>query len=361
MLKSKLFWAFNLLFFTFAVLVAWSAISVYKSHEEIILKRVIEGKHKTMKYVYKAIHTGNYERLKKEAEEHGFEFVCINEECQIPSGFEFVFAVEDESGDLLVYSDMIGNFFVLMKSESYKLGLMLKPTEEMSQKREIFQLFSLMVLMFATYVLALVGLRQNLQIKRMHEASEEMLNVVSHEVKTPLSKAKFATQMLPDSDKKEIIKKALRTIDELSSDILKSRSLSAKNYTDVTAFDVAKQAKEALFNDERVDVHLLNNFDLYINFDAVVIAVKNLAQNGIMHSVNGVCKIIVDNNQIMVCSAGDKIEESLEELCGEFIKKEHSRGFGLGLYIVNQVAKNNRLKFTLKCEKGFNVFSLAKY
>ncbi|MEY4503979.1 MAG: hypothetical protein RL154_271 [Pseudomonadota bacterium] len=356
MLKSKLFWGLSFLFAAFAISIIWSAVSLYKYNEDKIINHALKAQKETFKYISNKDGINDKQKLLKELKEHGWEFVCLGVDCKAPDGFSYVLEIEENDKEIYIHKNLYGNIFALMDANGEKLGIMLNFGDNIRHIQALLQLFVLLTLMLGVYILAIFGLRQNIKIKNMFAAQEEMLNTVSHEIKTPLSKARLALEFIPDSDKKEIIKKALRYIDGLSGDILKSRSLDAKQKAKIQASEIVHLAKEALFDDERIAIKLVKDFELYANQEIIVVAIKNLAQNALIHSSDGKCIIIVEGNKIKVCSLGKQLNESLEVLCGEFVKKDNSKGFGLGLYIVNQSAKNSGLKLGLEYENGFNVF-----
>jgi signal transduction histidine kinase len=63
-------------------------------------------------------------------------------------------------------------------------------------------------------------------LQSMLEAKRQLLLAISHEVRTPLTKAKLRLEFIPDSDEKEELNKDIDEIDHLIADLIEAERLN---------------------------------------------------------------------------------------------------------------------------------------
>jgi len=91
----------------------------------------------------------------------------------------------------------------------------------------------------------------------------------------------------------------------------------------------------------------------------LALAIKNLLDNALKYSEDDQASIITCATSIKVISKGKSLEHPLQYYLEPFTQEEkRNAGFGLGLYIVNNIA--NRLKYTLNYyhKNAHNIFEL---
>ena len=63
---------------------------------------------------------------------------------------------------------------------------------------------------------------------------------------------------------------------------------------------------------------------------------------------------------ILFSSKGDKLKYDLEYYTQAFLQdNQQNKGFGLGLYIVNEILNKHKLNFDYKFQNGYNVFIIS--
>ena len=92
----------------------------------------------------------------------------------------------------------------------------------------------------------------------------------------------------------------------------------------------------------------------------ISIAFKNLIDNGIKYSNNNRIKILILNNKIIFISKGEKLEKDWNEYIKPFSHSQISskRGFGLGLYITNEIFLKHNWQFRYRFFCRFNIFEV---
>ncbi len=89
------------------------------------------------------------------------------------------------------------------------------------------------------------------------------------------------------------------------------------------------------------------------------LALKNLIDNAMKYAEDGETKIVADSDSIAVISKGKSLEHPLEYYLEPFTQEEkRQRGFGLGLYIVNNIIERLKYRLNYYYKDGYNVFEI---
>jgi two-component system OmpR family sensor kinase len=89
----------------------------------------------------------------------------------------------------------------------------------------------------------------------------------------------------------------------------------------------------------------------------LALAIKNLIDNGFKYGKENYVRLQTNNGNIEILSKGDRLEHDLSYYTEPFSQAEkRSAGFGLGLYIVNNIVKKLGYKLDYEYRDGYNVF-----
>jgi two-component system OmpR family sensor kinase len=107
------------------------------------------------------------------------------------------------------------------------------------------------------------------------------------------------------------------------------------------------EAKKAVLEDANIEVRFVDDFDVECSIDECITAIKNLLENGIKHSVDNRCSVVVGDKFIEISNSIKEPLYRLDILNKPFIKDDTSGGFGLGLFLVQSIADRNRIRLEL--------------
>ncbi len=196
------------------------------------------------------------------------------------------------------------------------------------------------------------------QIQAMLDAKRQLLIAISHELRSPLTRARITTELLPDTTNKERLLNDLVEMNRMISDIMESEQLQ-NNHTvlNLETFDIG-----ALLDDEAGK--LLPGLQLQqsqpgkaINFSGdaarLRILLRNLVTNALQHgrAEDGTVDVRVlleeSDTHVILCvtDKGKGIEQQhLDRLTAPFYRPDASRsretgGFGLGLFLARLIAE----------------------
>ncbi len=200
-------------------------------------------------------------------------------------------------------------------------------------------------------------------IRTLLESKNLFMRNMMHELKTPLTRGRIAIEMVEDGTSKEVLIRAFERMNELIDELAHVERLTTHrfkpNLNKVNINDIIEESVSLLLLDkDKVTIKTENEL---LNTDPKLLslAIKNLLDNAIKYSEDKKVTIITNKESIKVLSKGKSLEHSLAYYLEPFTQEEkRNSGFGLGLYIVNNIAQ--RLGYTLNYyhKDDYNVFEL---
>tara|TARA_B100001996_G_scaffold298270_1_gene238640 strand:- start:138 stop:962 length:825 start_codon:yes stop_codon:yes gene_type:complete len=192
-------------------------------------------------------------------------------------------------------------------------------------------------------------------LQSMLEAKRQLLMAISHELRTPITKAKLRMEFIPDSQEKEQLKEDIDEIDLLISDLLEAERLNNDHSVLVSEptklAEFVKSVAEQFRSYEGGLAIEIPDEDTEFEIDKLRIRllITNLLNNAMRHGKANLVRVRVtfaeDRGIIEVKDNGEGIsEEHLSQISEPFYRADSSRqrntgGFGLGLYLCRLIAQ----------------------
>ncbi len=110
-----------------------------------------------------------------------------------------------------------------------------------------------------------------------------------------------------------------------------------------------------IFDEDSIEIALLEDFQIEGDLYYLSIAVKNLIDNAIKYTVQFPIKIVILYCEIHIISYGNMLKESLDFYLKPF-NKESKSGLGLGLSLVELILKEHSFYLDYKHQNGENIF-----
>jgi two-component system OmpR family sensor kinase len=203
-------------------------------------------------------------------------------------------------------------------------------------------------------------------LERLIIARTQFLSDISHELRTPISKAKITLEMIQDSKYKEILKKAITQMDQLTNELLELEKLNAENLKlDFKEHSIdtvmAEVFSKMIIDEDEIEVEMKEKFSCNADLNYLAIAIKNLIDNAIKYKESGKVKIKIEKESIEIANIGKPLSHNLEYYTGTFTQEESSRtkpGYGLGLNIVKRILEHHHFQLAYKYEEPYNQFIL---
>jgi signal transduction histidine kinase len=205
-------------------------------------------------------------------------------------------------------------------------------------------------------------------LQSMLEAKRQLLLAISHELRTPITKAKLRLEFMEDCEEKEKLREDIDEIDLLISDLLEAERLNNAHAVlsdEPVLFAEFVAGVSESFEDYPggllVDVPDEDR-ELEIDRLRIRLLITNLLNNAIRHGENNPIKVIVRFHTkgvtLEVIDQGEGIPaEHLSHITEPFYRADSSRqrntgGFGLGLYLCRLIAKAHGGELTIRSELG---------
>ena len=200
-------------------------------------------------------------------------------------------------------------------------------------------------------------------IRFLLESKNLFMRNMMHELKTPITRGRIAIEMVEDGSSKEMLIRAFERMNELIGELAHVERLTTQGFqphmTNSNIDDIIKSAINLLLCDKSKLTITTEHEFLITDSKLLILAIKNLLDNALKYSEDEHASIITNHKSIKVISKGKSLEHPIEYYLEPFTQEEkRNAGFGLGLYIVNNIA--NRLDYSLNYyhKNGHNIFEL---
>ncbi|MEO7385466.1 MAG: ATP-binding protein [Gammaproteobacteria bacterium] len=208
-------------------------------------------------------------------------------------------------------------------------------------------------------------------VKDMLEAKRQLLLAISHELRSPLTRAKVALEFLEDGQVKHDLLGDIREMERLIADLLESERMNA-GHTTLRRSSVELGAMlQSLINSEfhdrfdRINLHLPGE-SVVRDVDAVRVRLvaKNLIENALRYTPPDGLPVEVELTAkpgmvvLRVRDHGPGIpKEHLPRITEPFYRADPARsrstgGLGLGLYLAKRIAEAHRGSLVIESELG---------
>lgn len=208
-------------------------------------------------------------------------------------------------------------------------------------------------------------------VKHMLEAKQQLLLAISHELRSPLTRAKVALEFLDDSQVKHDLLGDLREMERLIADLLESERMNAGHTTlrrsSVELGAMLQSLIHSEFHDHFEHINLrLPSQPVVRDVDEVRVRLvaKNLIENALRYSPPGAAPVEVELEAkpgmvvLRVRDHGPGIPaEHLSRVTEPFYRADPARsrstgGLGLGLYLARRIAEAHRGSLSIESELG---------
>lgn len=216
-------------------------------------------------------------------------------------------------------------------------------------------------------------------LQSLLEAKRQLLLAISHELRTPVTRAKLQLEFMEDSPERETLRDDIDEIDLLISDLIEAERLSTRHEA-LSAEPVDFAAYIGYLSESWQDYPggltlELPDEDCRVEIDKLRVRLlfANLVNNAVRHGRERPIRIRVDCTedgvQLQVEDQGEGISpEHLQRVQEPFYRVDSARqrntgGFGLGLYLCNLIAEahGGTLRIDSKEGKGTCVTLLLPY
>ena len=203
-------------------------------------------------------------------------------------------------------------------------------------------------------------------IRQLISSKNLFMRNIMHELKTPITKGRIVSETIDAPMAKKILIRAFERMNELISDLAEVERITMYNFEPTKAHimlhDALGRAEKVLMTDREKYTIKVTDRALYTDKKLLALTLKNLMDNGIKYSTDKHVAVISVGNRVEVRSKGEPLKEAFSFYIEPFSQDEkRSHGFGLGLYIVNNILEKLGYIFKYHYDRKSreNVFSMV--
>jgi len=204
------------------------------------------------------------------------------------------------------------------------------------------------------------------KLKALKDSRNVFIRNIMHELKTPITKGQFLTQLPSTDENKESMQKIFYRLEALINEFASIEELiSTKNEIEKKDYflsDIIDNASDLLMGSEESVSQEFEDIKVNVDFKLFSIAVKNLMDNAIKYSPDKRVSLKTEGSQIVFENRGKMLAHPLEEYFEAFFKAENidsRQSFGLGLYITKHILDANQLRLRYEYTDGMNRFIIV--
>ena len=200
-------------------------------------------------------------------------------------------------------------------------------------------------------------------IHSLLESKNLFMRNMMHELKTPITRGRIAIEMVEDGSSKEMLIRAFERMNELIGELAHVERLTTQGFqphlTESNIDSIINEAVNLLLCDKNQLSIKTEHEVLVTDVKLLTLAIKNLLDNALKYSEDEHASIITNGKSIKVLSKGKSLEYPLNYYLEPFTQEEkRNPGFGLGLYIVNNIADRLDYQLNYYHKNEHNIFEL---
>ena len=201
------------------------------------------------------------------------------------------------------------------------------------------------------------------QIKKLNESRHLFLRNIMHELKTPITKGRIATEMIEESKNKDrlisVFERLESLINEFATVERATSGMTLNNLVACSIEDIVSEAIDiAMCESEKITLENPQKISINVDFKLFSIAVKNIIDNGLKYGSDKKVIIKANTKSLDFITLGKPLTKDFKFYIEPFTKGEDAtQSFGLGLYIVDSIVRAHGLSLAYRHENGKNIFS----
>ncbi len=199
--------------------------------------------------------------------------------------------------------------------------------------------------------------------QRLMQSRQLFVRNIFHELNTPVTKGKILAELVDDPKTQSMLDSIFSRLASLLKELGHMEQVTASDTVltlrPVRVIELIDQARDLLYLEEPIPGNIAHE-QIEADFPTMSIAFKNLIDNGRKYGKN--LTILSGKDGIDFVSDGAPLSRPLHAYTTPFSAGDAHQGdgFGLGLYIVDAIAKKHGMTLRYRHESGKNIFTLAR-
>ena len=203
-------------------------------------------------------------------------------------------------------------------------------------------------------------------IKQLISSKNLFMRNIMHELKTPITTTRIVSESVDDEMARNILIKSVNRMNDLIEELAQIERITMYSFSpekkQYMLSDIFEETKNMLLKDEKHFDFKYTNEYIHTDKKLLALVLKNLIDNAIKYSTDKFAHVEVVGKKILVKSKGEKLKQDLSFYTEPFSQEEkRSAGFGLGLYIVENITDklDGEFRYRYDEEQKQNIFKIV--
>ncbi len=200
-------------------------------------------------------------------------------------------------------------------------------------------------------------------LKNIQNSRKLLLRNIMHELKTPITKGRIQAEMVEDPKQRQRLVQIFEKLNSLINELAALEAVNSKikpNFENLHLGDILDEAINiGMFDKKDLIIERHANPIIQADYRLMAIAIKNLIDNALKYAEDSKATIILETDHIAIANKGAPLKEPLSHYLEPFSKEGKRSGFGLGLYLVDNILRLHGFSLVYRYEGGENIFSVA--
>ncbi len=201
-------------------------------------------------------------------------------------------------------------------------------------------------------------------LKNIQNSRKLLLRNIMHELKTPIAKGRIQAEMVEDEKQKRRLIQIFEKLNSLINELAALEAVNSKIRPNIEPIPLKDLVDEAIhigmFDRQELTIIQKANPTIQADYKLLAIAIKNLIDNALKHSPLAHATIILYPDRLEIQNQGEALERPIQEYLQAFYKKGNQSGFGLGLYLVDNIVRLHHFTLTHRYDKeGYHHFIIS--
>ncbi|BCD60994.1 MULTISPECIES: ArsS family sensor histidine kinase [unclassified Nitratiruptor] len=200
-------------------------------------------------------------------------------------------------------------------------------------------------------------------LKAIQNSRKLLLRNIMHELKTPIAKGRIQAEMVEDEKQKKRLIQIFEKLNSLINELAALEAVNSKikpSLETITLKDIVEEAIHiGMFDKQDIEIIEKQNPTIKADYKLLAIAVKNLIDNALKYSLDAKATIVLTQDALIVQNRGKPLQKELSFYIEAFNKEGKRSGFGLGLYLVDNILKLHGYTLQYHYEDNHNKFIIS--
>jgi len=195
------------------------------------------------------------------------------------------------------------------------------------------------------------------KVERLKSSRELFIRNLFHELNTPVTKGKILAELVDEPKTQIMLDSIFTRLSLLLKELAQMEQLTSGNYQlikkPIRIQELLDEASDLLYLNTVISTNISDEI-LEVDFSSMAIVFKNLIENAYKYGEDLEIKINIE--EIAFMSKGKALDKNLSYYTEAFSKENETQGFGLGLYIVNEIIRQHDMHLDYRYEFDNNIF-----